>query len=124
MNNKATTIEGNVKILYGLIGGVQTIVNMLSSLLDIYYFGREFKIIVIDSLLQLSKITINLIKSLISFQWIKTLFRNFYYLEYALEKMQNKTTKIYIRIGGILILLSLLFHKKQKENKLYSIVKA
>ena len=45
MNNKATTIEGNVKILYGLIGGVQTIVNMLSSLLDIYYFGREFKII-------------------------------------------------------------------------------
>ena len=50
----SSNMEGGIKVLYGIIGGVQTLIHIISSSLDVYYFGKEFKSLVIDCLIHLS----------------------------------------------------------------------
>ena len=42
--NNNQNINENIKIIYGIIGGIQTIINILTSFLDVLYFFNMLKI--------------------------------------------------------------------------------
>ena len=111
-------MDEGVKILYGIIGGVQTIIHVLSSMLDIYYFGKEFKRLIIDTILSIAKIILSFFKYIITFGWVKDIGKGLLFLQTKLSTYTNSFSKIYIRIGIILIFISLIYHKKQKEYAL------
>ena len=112
-----SNMEGGIKVLYGIIGGVQTLIHIISSSLDVYYFGKEFKSLVIDSLIQLSGFCVKLIKYIASFQWITDALYNVQYFQNKYSFIKYNTMRIYFRIGIIVILLLLLLSKKRKEKQ-------
>ena len=113
----SSNMEGGIKVLYGIIGGVQTLIHIISSSLDVYYFGKEFKSLVIDSLIQLSGFCVKLIKYIASFQWITDTLYNVQYFQNKYSFIKYNTMRIYFRIGIIVILLLLLLSKKRKEKQ-------
>ena len=113
----SSNMEGGIKVLYGIIGGVQTLIHIISSSLDVYYFGKEFKSLVIDSLIQLSGFCVKLIKYIVSFQWITDALYNVQYFQNKYSFIKYNTMRIYFRIGIIVILLLLLLSKKRKEKQ-------
>ena len=113
----SSNMEGGIKVLYGIIGGVQTLIHIISSSLDVYYFGKEFKSLVIDSLIQLSGFCVKLIKYIASFQWMTDAIYGIQYLQNKYNFIKYNTMRIYFRIGIIVILLLLLLSKKRKEKQ-------
>ena len=113
----SSNMEGGIKVLYGIIGGIQTLIHIISSSLDVYYFGKEFKSLVIDSLIQLSGFCVKLIKYIASFQWITDALYNVQYFQNKYSFIKYNTMRIYFRIGIIVILLLLLLSKKRKEKQ-------
>ena len=93
----SSNMEGGIKVLYGIIGGVQTLIHIISSSLDVYYFGKEFKSLVIDSLIQLSGFCVKLIKYIASFQWITDALYNVQYFQnkYGFEEFKCYNTFTY-----------------------------
>lgn len=111
-------IDEGLKILYGVIGGIQTIIHFLSSMLDIYYFGKEFKRLIIDTIISIAKILLSFFKYIITFRWVKDIGKGLFIMQKKISNYTNSLSKIYIRIGIILILITLIYHKKKKESAL------
>ena len=47
--NNNTNLSENMKIIYSIIGGIQSIVNILASFLDVFYIVSVLKSLLIDN---------------------------------------------------------------------------
>ena len=102
----SSNMEGGIKVLYGIIGGVQTLIHIISSSLDVYYFGKEFKSLVIDSLIQLSGFCVKLIKYIASFQWITDALYNVQYFQNKYSFIKYNTMRITSKTATIISTVS------------------
>ena len=100
-NNKSFVI----KTFYGIIGGIQSILHILSGLCDIFYILKEFKIYILENIFRTIKLSVSFLRYILTFEFI-----------------DNKTIKlisnIIISFGISLCLILLLILKKEKENYL------
>ena len=100
-NNKPFVI----KTIYGIIGGIQSILHILSGLCDLFYLLKEFKIYVLENIFKTIKLSISFLRYLLNFEFI-----------------DNKITKLISNIitsfGIALCLILLTIIKKEKEKSL------
>ena len=59
-----------IKILYGVLSGSQSLLNLLGSFVDIAFFIRQVKGIVLNILIYLIKRIFRLVKYLVTLRWI------------------------------------------------------
>ena len=100
-NNKPFVI----KTIYGIIGGIQSILHILSGLCDLFYLLKEFKIYVLENIFKTIKLSISFLRYLLNFEFL-----------------DNKITKLISNIitsfGIALCLILLTIIKKEKEKSL------
>ncbi len=100
-NNKPFVI----KTIYGIIGGIQSILHILSGLCDLFYLLKEFKIYVLENIFKTIKLSISFLRYLLNFEFI-----------------DNKITKLISNtitsFGNTLCLILLTIIKKEKEKSL------
>ena len=100
-NNKPFVI----KTIYGIIGGIQSILHILSGLCDLFYLLKEFKIYVLENIFKTIKLSISFLRYLLNFEFL-----------------DNKITKLISNIitsfGIALCLIILTIIKKEKEKSL------
>ena len=100
-NNKPFVI----KTIYGIIGGIQSILHILSGLCDLFYLLKEFKIYVLENIFKTIKLSISFLRYLLNFEFI-----------------DNKITKLISNtitsFGIALCLILLTIIKKEKEKSL------
>ena len=114
MDNNVNTILSNnnsnnnsliIKTIYGIISGIQAIINIISGFCDIFFLGKEFKIYILDNIFKGIKMIIRFLKYILRFDFIN-----------------NKTSKLIANIisllGISLCLIMLILIKKEKENYL------
>ena len=100
-NNKSVLI----KTLYGIIGGIQSVLHIISGLFDIFYLLKEFKVYVLENLFHAIKITIKFFKYILTFKFIE-------------NKTRRLITNVIISFGVSLCLILLTIIKKEKQNYL------
>lgn len=117
-NVQNQNISEPLKVIYGLIGGIQTIIHMLSSLLDVYYFATEFKRFVIDTVVRLVKSFGKIVKYIFSLRWFWDIGKGYEWISTKMKMCVNESYKIYFKIGMILMLVFMIYLKKMKEAQL------
>ena len=107
-NNSSNDNNSNsylIKSIYGVIGGIQSMLHMISGFFDIFYLLREFKTYILETLFKGIKNTIIFLKYLLTFQFIQT-------------KNIKVIMNIISSLGISLCLIILIILKKEKENAL------
>ena len=105
-NDNNNNINSDIlKIIYGIIGGIQSFMHIISGFFDAFYLAKEFKIYVLENIFKGIKVMFRFLKYILTFQFIN-----------------NKTTKLISNIitsfGTTLCLIILYLIKKEKENNL------
>lgn len=110
--NSFISFSEPLKIIYGIIGGIQSSIHVLSILLDIYYFTNEFKkyiiLPIIKRLNQIIKIifyTLKYILCLKCFSFFKFLVPHYF-------------LKLLTKAGIINVIIIIIISLKIKENEL------
>ena len=113
-NNISNTNENNnsflIKTIYGIIGGIQSIIHIISGFCDTFYLLKEFKIYILDSLFKAIKSIISFLRYLLTFQFIN-------------NKIAKLISNIINSFGISLCLIVLILIKKEKENSLNKLIK-
>ena len=99
-----------IKTIYGIIGGIQSILHIISGVCDIFYLFKEFKIYILDNIFKAIKSIINFLKYLLTFQFIN-------------NKLAKLISNIISSFGISLCLIILILIKKEKENSLNKLIK-
>ena len=94
-----------IKIIYGIIGGIQSILNIISGLCDIFYLLKEFKIFILENLFKVIKHSVIFLKNVLTFKFID-------------NKSMKLIANLIISFGISLCLILLITIKKEKENVL------
>ena len=100
-NNKPFVI----KTIYGIIGGIQSILHILSGLCDLFYLLKEFKIYVLENVFKTIKLSISFLRYLLNFE----------FLDNKITKLISNTITSF---GIALCLILLTIIKKEKEKSL------
>ena len=100
-NNKPFVI----KTIYGIIGGIQSILHILSGLCDLFYLLKEFKIYVLENIFKTIKLSISFLRYLLNFE----------FLDNKITKLISNTITSF---GIALCLILLTIIKKEKEKSL------
>ena len=113
-NNISNTNENNnsflIKTIYGIIGGIQSIIHIISGFCDTFYLLKEFKIYILDNLFKAIKSIISFLRYLLTFQFIN-------------NKIAKLISNIINSFGISLCLIVLILIKKEKENSLNKLIK-
>ena len=112
-NSNSNTSNNNsliIKTIYGIIGGIQSIINIISGFCDIFFLGKEFKIYILDNIFKGIKMIIKFLKYILNFDFIN-------------NKTSKLITNIISLLGISLCLIMLLLIKKEKENYLNKLQK-
>ncbi len=94
-----------IKTIYGIIGGIQSILNIISGLCDIFYLLREFRVYVLENAFRAIKYSVKFLKYLLTFKFID-------------NKTLRLITNIIISFGTSLCLILLITIKKEKEKNI------
>ena len=100
-NNKPFVI----KTIYGIIGGIQSILHILSGLCDLFYLLKEFKIYVLENIFKTIKLSISFLRYLLNFEFLD-------------NKITKLITNTITSFGIALCLILLMIIKKEKEKSL------
>ena len=100
-NNKPFVI----KTIYGIIGGIQSILHILSGLCDLFYLLKEFKIYVLENIFKTIKLSISFLRYLLNFEFLD-------------NKITKLITNTITSFGFALCLILLTIIKKEKEKSL------
>ena len=100
-NNKPFVI----KTIYGIIGGIQSILHILSGLCDLFYLLKEFKIYVLENIFKTIKLSISFLRYLLNFEFLD-------------NKITKLITNTITSFGIALCLILLTIIKKEKEKSL------
>lgn len=103
--NNNTNLSENMKIIYSIIGGIQSIVNILASFLDVFYIVSVLKSLLIDNVIWLIKTLILSFKKLLNFNFIENSYK-------------RKISNIIFQLSMLLTLILLYFVKRIKEKNL------
>ncbi len=103
--NNNTNLSENMKIIYSIIGGIQSIINILASFLDVFYIVSVLKSLLIDNLIWLIKTLILSFKKLLNFNFIESSYK-------------RKISNIIFQLSMLLTLILLYFVKRIKEKNL------
>lgn len=99
-----------LKVIYGIIGGIQSILHIISGFFDAFYLANEFKTYILENIFKGIKTIIKYLKYILTFQFIN-----------------NKITKLILNIitsfGISLCLIILYLLKKEKQNFLKNQIK-
>ena len=102
--------EGNIKnnsiflkIIYGIIGGVQSVLHIISGFCDAFYLLKEFKIFFLENIFKSIKYCVLFLKNLLTFKFIN-------------NKTARLITNLITSFGISLCLILLIIIKKEKEN--------
>ena len=113
-NNISNTNENNnsflIKTIYGIIGGIQSIIHIISGFCDTFYLLKEFKIYILDNLFKAIKSIISFLRYLLTFQFIN-------------NKIAKLISNIINSFGISLCLIVLILIKKEKESSLNKLIK-
>ena len=91
-----------IKIIYGIIGGIQSILNIISGFCDVFYLLKEFKIFILENLFKVMKYSVLFLRNALTFKFI-----------------DNKSMRLISNlITSFGISLCLIIIKKEKENVL------
>ena len=91
-----------IKIIYGIIGGIQSILNIISGFCDVFYLLKEFKIFILENLFKVIKYSVLFLRNALTFKFI-----------------DNKSMRLISNlITSFGISLCLIIIKKEKENVL------
>ena len=99
-----------IKTIYGIIGGIQSILHVISGFCDIFYLVKEFKIYILDNIFKGIKIIINFLKYILTFQFIN-------------NKAAQLISNIISLLGISLFLIVLILIKEEKQNSLNKLIK-
>ena len=94
-----------IKIIYGIIGGIQSILNIISGICDIFYLLKEFKIFILENLFKVIKYSVLFLKNVLTFKFID-------------NKSIRLIANLIISFGISLCLILLIIIKKEKEKVL------
>ena len=107
LNNDNSNINNSliIKTIYGIIGGIQSIINIISGFCDIFFLGKEFKVYILDNIFKGIKMIIKFLRYILRFDFIS-------------NKTSKLITNIISLLGISLFLIMLILIKKEKENYL------
>ncbi len=109
-NNNENNSSFLLKTIYGIIGGIQSILHIISGFCDIFYIIKEFKIYILDNIFKGIKLIIKFLKYILTFQFIN-------------NKISKLISNIISSFGISLCLILLFLIKKEKENYLNKFIK-
>ena len=104
-NNNNRNLNETMKVIYALIGGIQSIINIFASFLDIFYIISILKSLLFDNLIWLIKSLIISLKKLLSFNFIENSYK-------------RKISNIIFQLSMILTIILLYLIKNIKEKEL------
>ena len=104
-NNNNRNLNETMKMIYALIGGIQSIINIFASFLDIFYIISILKSLLFDNLIWLIKSLIISLKKLLSFNFIENSYK-------------RKISNIIFQLSMFLTIILLYLIKKVKEKEL------
>jgi hypothetical protein len=104
-NNNNRNLNETMKMIYALIGGIQSIINIFASFLDIFYIISILKSLLFDNLIWLIKSLIISLKKLLSFNFIENSYK-------------RKISNIIFQLSMILTIILLYLIKNIKEKEL------
>ena len=104
-NNNNRNLNETMKMIYALIGGIQSIINIFASFLDIFYITSILKSLLFDNLIWLIKSLIISLKKLLSFNFIENSYK-------------RKISNIIFQLSMILTIMLLYLIKNIKEKEL------
>ena len=94
-----------IKIIYGIIGGIQSILNIISGFCDVFYLLKEFKIFILENLFKVIKYSVLFLRNALTFKFID-------------NKSMRLISNLITSFGISLCLILLIIIKKEKENVL------
>ena len=94
-----------IKIIYGIIGGIQSILNIISGFCDVFYLLKEFKIFILENLFKAIKYSVLFFRNALTFKFID-------------NKSMRLISNLITSFGISLCLILLIIIKKEKENVL------
>ena len=94
-----------IKIIYGIIGGIQSILNIISGFCDVFYLLKEFKIFILENLFKVIKYSVLFLRNALTFKFID-------------NKSMRLISNLITSFGISLCLILLIIIKKEKENAL------
>ena len=94
-----------IKVIYGIINGIQSILHLISGFCDIFYLLKEFKIYILENIFKSIKFSIKFLRYLLTFKFIS-------------NTNSRLITNIITSFGISLCLILLIIIKKEKENSL------
>ena len=108
-NNNINNNNGNnnnsflIKSIYGIIGGIQSILHIISGICDIFYLLKEFKTYILENIFKGIKLAINYLKYILTFEFIN-------------NKTARLISNLITSLGISLTLILLILIKKEKQN--------
>ena len=103
--NNGTDNPFLIKTIYGIIGGIQSILHIISGFCDAFYLLKEFKVFILENIFKAIKYSVIFLKYILTFKFIG-------------NKAIRLITNIIITFGISLCLMLLMIIKKDKENNL------
>ena len=103
--NNGTENSFLIKTIYGIIGGIQSILHIISGFCDAFYLLKEFKFFILENIFKTIKYSVNFLKYILTFKFIG-------------NKEIRLITNIITTFGISLCLMILMIIKKEKENNL------
>ena len=94
-----------IKIIYGIIGGIQSILNIISGFCDVFYLLKEFKIFILENLFKVIKYSVLFLRNALTFKFID-------------NKSMRLISNLITSFGISLCLILIIIIKKEKENVL------
>ena len=94
-----------IKIIYGIIGGIQSILNIISGFCDVFYLLKEFKIFILENLFKVIKYSVLFLRNALTFKFVD-------------NKSMRLISNLITSFGISLCLILLIIIKKEKENVL------
>ena len=94
-----------IKVIYGIIGGIQSILNIISGFCDAFYLLKEFKIFILENLFKVIKYCVLFFRNILTFKFIN-------------NKNIRLIANLIISFGISFSLILLMTIKKEKENAL------
>ena len=104
-NNNNRNLNETMKMIYALIGGIQSIINIFASFFFIFYIISILKSLLFDNLIWLIKSLIISLKKLLSFNFIENSYK-------------RKISNIIFQLSMILTIILLYLIKNIKEKEL------
>ncbi len=105
LNANQTNLQpDSFRNVYGVLGGLQSLLHIFTSILDLLYFLKAFKTLVIDLLIKLLKKLLGIIKYLFTLKWMFDLIAktNSYYSKFIYSSKYFYTFSIVFKITLIL----------------------